>query len=371
LPSSEFYKAPLVVGVRQFADWQEAGSIEETLYGLGANTGNILFTQSLLAVLENSKPGTFQVAPSEFEGCDVIVVACANWINSFDDFGWLADRLAKTPLPVVLVGIGAQATLTMEVPAVKEGTLRLLSLAAERSQSISVRGAFSCEVLGKLGFSDAVPTGCPSLLLAGPAGPSIRVSEDLSFDSACVHATRHGGRAVSPFEETLYRLALRKEMDIVLQSEVPDIHLAMGKQLPEKRNGFLEGVLTNTYGTENYQVIKDFLFRHGYSFTNYRDWIEYAKTRTFCFGTRIHGTIASIISGTPATLIAHDSRTLEMAQAMSIPYMLQRDFEKVDTNDIRSIVLPEELLNMSSNYAGYRDRFEEFFASNSLALRGR
>ncbi len=56
---------------------------------------------------------------------------------------------------------------------------------------------------------------------------------------------------------------------------------------------------------------------------------------------------------------------------MSIPYMLQRDFEKVDTNDIRSIVLPEELLNMSSNYAGYRDRFEEFFASNSLALRGR
>ena len=45
----------------------------------------------------------------ELAGRDVVVLAAANWINSYDDFGWLANRLERIKLPVLLVGVGAQA----------------------------------------------------------------------------------------------------------------------------------------------------------------------------------------------------------------------------------------------------------------------
>lgn len=122
------FKAPLVIGIRQFPSWDEAGSIEATLYEIGDNTGNMMFTHSLLTVLDGARWGSFGVFPADLEDRDVIVIASANWINAFDDFGWLAERLERTSLPVVAVGIGAQAALDMAIPKVKPGTLRFLSL---------------------------------------------------------------------------------------------------------------------------------------------------------------------------------------------------------------------------------------------------
>ena len=224
------FKSPLVVGIRQFVDWEEAGSVEATLYGLGQNTGNMMFTQALLNVLEGARWGSFGIAPADLEARDVIVIAGANWINEFDDYGWLADRLEKTSLPVVLVGVGAQSSLAMEIPKVTPGTMRFLSLVKDRSVSIAARGGFTCDVLAQLGINNAVPTGCPSLLLAGRGGPSITVPERISFETTCVHATRHGARPTKAFEEGLYRLALREKMDIVLQSEMSDIFYVLGKE---------------------------------------------------------------------------------------------------------------------------------------------
>jgi hypothetical protein len=51
-----------------------------------------------------------------------------------------------------------------------------------------------------------------------------------------------------------------------------------------------------------------------------RTWVDYLRDFQFVFGTRIHGTVASILAGTPALLLAHDSRTLELADYHHIPY---------------------------------------------------
>jgi hypothetical protein len=223
-------------------------------------------------------------------------------------------------------------------------------------------------VLEQLGIRNSVPTGCPSLLLAGPNGPSISIPDDLSFETTCLHATRHSDKAAKPFEEHLYRLAYGKNMDIVLQSETPDIYLALAKQAPERRRKSFSEILIKTYGEQDLGLISAYLQAHGRAFTNFDAWISYMRTKRFCFGTRIHGTIASLIAGTPATLIAHDSRTLEMAQSMSIPYILQAEFERLDSDDLSRIIRPGEITAMSSKCAGYWDRFLAFFASNALSL---
>lgn len=49
-------------------------------------------------------------------------------------------------------------------------------------------------------------------------------------------------------------------------------------------------------------------------------WIESMKRQRFAFGSRLHGNIAALLAGTPAHLLAHDTRTLELAEYHCIPH---------------------------------------------------
>ena len=51
-------------------------------------------------------------------------------------------------------------------------------------------------------------------------------------------------------------------------------------------------------------------------------WFQYLSEFDFSFGTRIHGNISSLLAGTPAVVLAHDSRTLELARYHRIPHRL-------------------------------------------------
>ena len=358
----------LVVGVRQVQRWGGDTTVEQVMLDLGQNTGNMMFTQSLLEVIEGGAWGSFGLSPQELEGRDAIVLAAANWVNHFDDFGWLADRLEKTKLPVFLVGVGAQASESAEIPRVNDGTLRLLRLVQDRSATISARGIFSCEVLERYGIKRTRATGCPSLLLAGPGGPSPALLQPPKFDACCMHATRHGFAQADPFQTFLYRQAFRRGIDLVLQSEAADMHYVMNALIGEPIPWGAEKALKAAYGVEDTGEAAAFLARHGRVFTCYDDWIAYMRRRSFCFGTRIHGTIASLIAGTPATLIAHDSRTAEMADIMGVPAVRWQDVrtdQDIDTSALYSLV---NMTNFLEKFRGYYNNFMDYMAENSLPV---
>ncbi len=361
---------PLVLGVGQVSQSISNIDLIAVMKSLGRNSGNMMFTEALHQVLKNSKLSSFNPPISMLEDADSIVISAANWINEFDDFSWLAWVLEQTSLPVFLVGIGAQSPNISQIPKVKEGTLRMLKIAAERSTSISARGEFTCDVLNNYGIKNVVPTGCPSLLLARSSVN--HVSFDNNRDNSIVlHATRHGFNKCDSIQRYLYKQALMHETDILLQSEDSDIILAFQDEILDADYCAALSASKYAYDTVSDSLLISYLKTHAKFFTNFESWMAYIKTKGFCVGTRIHGTIAALIGGTPAMLITHDSRTLEMARSMSIPYLESSSLDL--SADIRFDDLKSgcDLLYFRDNYSGYFLRFMKYFEDNGLVVSSR
>jgi hypothetical protein len=93
-------------------------------------------------------------------------------------------------------------------------------------------------------------------------------------------------------------------------------------------------------------------------------WLDYLASRDFVIGTRLHGTIAGLLAGTPSVLIVHDSRTREMANIMSIP--------SVEAHETQHKIPYEEIYqsanfdNFNAGYMGYYSKFRDFFSRNQL-----
>jgi hypothetical protein len=360
------YRRAAVVGVTQVRQWGATETVAQVFEKLGHNTGNMVFTEALLRVLYEPTATSFSLTREETESRDAIVLAAANWINEFDDYGWLATAIEGTTLPTFLVGVGAQAGLDHKIPRLSAGTQRMLKIISERSVLIAARGEFTCEVLAHYGITNAWPVGCPSLLLAGARGP--RFSHPPSLDNVVVHATRHGFNRCDELQSWLYREAFRADLELLIQSELADVYYALGKTNNPQILARADPILQQIYQTDNVSAVADYLYRRGLFFTNFEQWTSHMRQRSFCVGSRIHATIASIIAGTPATLIAHDSRTLELAKAMGIPFVTSLELNIKESLPLELLLSTHSRENNHSHINKYYLRYLDFFKKNDLAI---
>lgn len=361
------FKTPGILGVRQIAPNNRPIGISTILESLGRNTGNMIFTESLNQILVSGKPVSHNLADEELVDRDAIVIAAANWINPANDLGTLADRIEKTNLPVFTVGIGAQSTLDKKIPRITAGTMKLLKVLSDRCATISTRGCFSSEVLQYYGIKNSVPTGCPSLLMAGRNG--YMFTQSASLARVTLHGTRHNFNPAKGIYDVIYKEAFVRGYDILLQSETADMIVSNVADVStsEQKNRATKFV-RDAYGAENEEAAVSFLQTHGRYFTDYESWIAYLKTRTLCVGTRIHGTIASLIAGTPAVLVAHDSRTLELAEIMGIPHQLSSEIDTEKGLNIESFLDYIKMSGVNTKHTKYIETFEGFFSENNLRI---
>jgi hypothetical protein len=353
------FKRPYVAGIDSRRLKDQDVSLERLLQMYGNNLGNMFFAEALYRTLSNAKRGSMHFHPRETEDCDVIVVAAANWLNPHSDFGPLAERLEKTGLPVVLVGVGAQSGKTYDIPAICDGTLKFLRLVSETSKVISTRGGFSARVLEHYGFRDVLATGCPSLLMNGVKPTPLRDPRGAVNGDVVIQSTRHLRNKCDAFQASLYRKAIKGGHDIVLQSELADMYPIAG--VHEKDADKARSTVQWAYDAP-YEVAAAYLATHGKIFFSVDEWVDFMRTKRFCFGTRLHGTVASLLAGTPAVLIGHDSRTIETAQAMNLPLI-------TDPNDVSNPVTyycEDAVRRYIDGYERYLYNFKAFFRLNGL-----
>jgi hypothetical protein len=359
-------QVPYVLGVHSSYFAQQAMTVADLLDGFGRNTGNILFTEGLTAALAGAERRVLNFDTRDVPASATIVLAAANWLNPYSDFGWLVDSLETINNPVCCVGLGAQADDASVIPQLQPGTKRLVEFLAQRGGPISARGRYSANVLAHYGCTNVLVTGCPSMLLAGASGLQTRSPIELSRRVVVVSATRHQDWSTDQHNIALYRYALKHKLDLHLQSELIDMYYALNRTNNPSILTRIDPILTSVYDTP-IGNIREFLRRHGKVFFELPTLRSYLATKHFYFGSRLHGCIASYLSGTPAVLLTHDSRTREIAESMTIPYreLSTVDFEKPLWTQLYS---PDEVARFEHSYDKYLSTFRRFFDAHSLAM---
>lgn len=300
---------------------------DAALQATGHNTGNLLIGAALQSQLEGDSQFFFALPSPEKarEEFDLIAIAASNFIFHGFDFGYLGNFIEKSGLPCVVVGLGAQAkdrNMAIEVP---EGTQRFLKVASERTPLIGARGTFTAEVLDRMGIRNVQVVGCPSLYplqpppamvmpdLLPPPGQLVlngsRNVVDHSFDRDTMLAV----------ERTVFHYALKHDVDYVLQSELPEIlfHRGLG-EAPRSQLATVRRILDIDPALSD-DAFELYLRRRGRTFFNVAEWAEFIRTKTLSIGSRFHGNVMAMTNGIPAILIAHDTRTEEMAEHIGLP----------------------------------------------------
>ncbi|WP_435124348.1 polysaccharide pyruvyl transferase family protein [Micromonospora tulbaghiae] len=335
---------------------------------IGKNSGNLVFSHAAHKLLATSAaeitPSRFRADPRDAdeinEKYDVFVIPLANafrhdYANRLTSMARLIERLK---IPVVVLGVGAQTDVDGGLESLRpiDAPVKAFCRAVlDRSHSIGVRGEISETYLRSLGFSAVEQIGCPSMFLHGDSLRVEKAKATLSTEDRLAFVISPYVRALAPLVRHHHR-------------RYPNLrYVAQGLYA---LGTLLYGDAPNLRGKTDDMPIHTshplFVEDKVRMFVDPWPWMEYLSGFDFAFGTRIHGTITALISGTPGYLLAHDSRTLELARYFDIPHRLMRDVPA----DVDAAQLYEEADYTALN-EGHKERFARitaFLAKHDLGL---
>lgn len=347
----------------------EIVSPEDTLIRniIANNSGNLIFAgaaHKILATRDTTvtadrliiDPGA---ADEINERYDAYVIPLANAFRL--GYQQVLDRTTELirhlRIPVVIMGVGAQANVRYETDRLRpmEPSVRaFVSAVLDRAPSIGVRGEFTYDYLRGLGFHDVEVIGCPSMFYRGDRleiekrVPVLTPDADIAMN-------------VSPYVKRMGPVVMSHH------ARYPNLRY-VAQDL-----GTLELLLWGETGRASRQIdplpvhsSHPFFLEDKIRF--YVDpwpWIEALRTADFAFGTRIHGNIAALLAGTPAYVLAHDSRTLELARYFEIPHRLISDVNL--HTDASELYAEADYTGLMRGHAARFATFTDFLTRHGLA----
>lgn len=306
---------------------------------IGNNSGNTIFGHAVHRVLSvqgaeisvDRARANVEQAGQINEQFDQYVIPFANafrpsFVQALDRY---TDLIEQLKIPVVIVGVGIQLNYDGTNPEylepIRPNIDRFMRAALERSATVGVRGEMTYKYLRSIGFSHSQVSviGCPSLFQRGLL--QVRTPEPITRNSLVT-------LNVSPYQPkmgpiTTANVARYPRMRYVPQDVLTLRTLLFGDDPPN----------ADTHHAEVPYRVTDPLLDSGRTdfFVDPTTWVKWLAGRDVSFGTRIHGNIASLLAGTPAVVLSHDSRTRELADYHEIPHVqLQKQPDDVDPRDL-------------------------------------
>jgi hypothetical protein len=297
----------------------------------GGNTGNFAFSTSLYwhlsAMAEKVDIVPWDVPVDRVKNdCDLVVFACANQLGIHTDLGGVAARLESIGLPIIAIGLGAQADdLTKDIE-LSRGTRRwvdvLAAHAPSRQANIGVRGKYTLDQLARLGLGErAIVTGCPSNFIS----PNPNLGASLKRAWTAPSANRIAVAAGLPYwpelaalERQLVEMVERTDGIYIGQHDLDMIQICRDEpeDIPKERYEQIRRYIAPKKSEEEF---KQFCRKYGTCFIDAGSWMEAIRKFDFVVGARFHGIMLAIQAGIPGAVITHDSRTQELCQTLAIP----------------------------------------------------
>lgn len=347
-----------------------AVSAEETLARnlIGNNTGNLVFSQAVFRLLsiESNELSTARLVNTKAEQInadfDRVVIPLANAfrLSFLDSLNAMTEIIERLTVPVTVVGVGAQASLQGSfrgADRVAPAVQRFVRAALERSPSIGVRGEFTQEYLENLGFaaSDVEVIGCPSMFMYGPHLQVSKRTDSIGSDARVALNISPYVRAMGPI--SLDHADRYPNLDYIAQDHLTLALLLHGSYPSEKVDAL---AATGVPVTLDHPLIRQDRVRF---FLDPQTWSEHLAKYDFSFGSRIHGNISALLAGTPAVVLAHDSRTRELADYHQIPWCPLEDGRPVDAVQLFA---ESDWAPLNRTHPARWERFAAFLARHEL-----
>jgi hypothetical protein len=311
-------------------------SFENLYKGIGHNNGNLAFVHAIRSTIADPvKFFAWHTKPDVLaRECDVIVIPCANQLGKHTDLGAMADTLATANLPVVAIGLGAQAeSLSVDVE-VSEGTLRWAQeINAHRvagQPNIYTRGPYTSAQLDRLGITGSVVGGCPSHFI----NPNEKLGQEIQARweaqpyprriSVC--AGHQAWKKRTTLEHQLIEL-IHDEVcpgQYVVQSMQDMIRISRGRfdDIEEKVLNDIQQYTVPHYTREEF---KTWANKYAVSFYDVPAWMDSLRRHDLAIGSRYHGVALAIQAGVLGLTVAIDSRTEELCAQTGVPYVRAED----------------------------------------------
>lgn len=335
---------------------------------IGENVGNLLFSSASYKLLQTE--GT-EVEVGRLHGgkaeaarinahADHVVIPLANAFRT--SYSASLDKMSETiealKVPVTILGVGAQLRLDGKVDrldGMKESVTRFVRAVLDRSPSIGVRGEFTEQFLKGLGFKDVEVIGCPSVFLHG---------KDLRVEKRVAALTRSSriSMNLSPYVPNLGPIVEHHTNAYPNLRYAAQHRDALGMLLSRRHRSQTHATDQAVLPTHHAHP----LVRDGRTsfFVDPEPWMRYLATFDYSFGTRIHGNIAALLAGTPATVLAHDSRTLELVRYYGIPH---RTTKQIGPDlDAAELYAEADFTEFNTGHAERFDRFADYLGAHGL-----
>ncbi|RYJ06688.1 MAG: polysaccharide pyruvyl transferase family protein [Actinomycetales bacterium] len=340
-----------------------------------SNSGNLLFQHAVWkslaldgteivpnSTLSERRAPAKDDARRVSEEFDHFVVPLANafrpdFIRHLDHLSELIEGLT---IPVTVVGIGAQAPHGAGVEALADiarPVRRFVSAVLDRSASIGVRGQFTRDYLRGLGFGDADVDviGCPSLF---QWGPDFRVEKKVDTIADDARLGLNLTPEVPGIGAFATAQAARHPNLVYVGQDQHDLRLLLwGTPFPHVDDPQVPVHLDHPLYQEDRMRL----------FLDTWPWYSYLGERDFVYGTRFHGNVAALLGGTPAMLLAHDSRTQELAEHHRMPFIEVPRFDAdLRADDLHAAT---DLTGFNAEMPLGHARYTDFLERNALSHR--
>jgi hypothetical protein len=255
---------------------------------------------------------------------DYVFLRGSNYIHATMDWENAVPVLEKLKIPVLAFGIGAQAPVKGKLQ-LSDKAKRVLSLIADHSTSLGVRGDYTADVLWELGIRNTRIVGCPTLFRNN--NPDLRIDLPKLEDVRNVAFTLR--REVSAdyakdidqylgiHRQAILDMAGRFDITVCAQGEIEEKKVLWGT--PEQKAEAIQQLRHETWLTGEGDPMEALYASKLFYSDVVADWEALMRSRDLALGYRLHGNLMALANGTPSVYFTYDSRTAEFVDTYRIP----------------------------------------------------